>query len=310
MSFGREDFVLTEDMKREVERLAREVPHEETCGFIHKDGSVVRWQNTFVNPAFSDLDRDELVELMNTWQIKDVSFNIELPDIRREISRRTGIGISARDRIASESKGIAAVWHSHCLDSSPGMLTFEDNPSLGIQSDITQSKLQRLPYVLYHVGFDEWDMYDPYNLSPYPLKRVIQNPANFMEYERIPYCWNRADCLEIPRSVLWGMFGIDLGIYLRSQQTEYMEEGWQRYVEGFPKVGFQNLPLYDTIRFKAGDCLLMQLPGATNLHHLAVCVDEKQQRLLHVFEGRVSEVEHIAKWRRFVRVVFRHCSQC
>lgn len=306
MAFGKPDFVLTDSMKEQIKAFALTVPHEETCGFILKDGSVTQAQNIFFNAALEPLEHEALVAQLDELQIRDISPDAELDEIRKAISLRIGIAISARDRLAAESKGIAAVWHSHCLDSSPGMLTYEDSSVLGIHSDITQSKLQRLPYVLWHVGFDEWDMYDPYGLNPYPLRQQIANPGNPEEYTKLPYCWNRWDCLEAPRAVLWGMFEIDLGIHLRSNRLEYLAEGWQRYIEGFPKVGFKEIQMFSDMRFKAGDCLLMQLPGYKALHHLGVCVDEKQQRMLHIIDGRVSEIEHIAKWRRFARVTFRH----
>ena len=71
-------------------------------------------------------------------------------------------------------------------------------------------------------------------------------------------------------------------------------------------MGFRQIELYETIRFKEGDCLLMQLPGHKTLHHLGLCVDEQNQRMLHVFDGRNSEIDHISKWRRFVKVMYRH----
>jgi hypothetical protein len=306
VAFGKQEFELKDFVQEQTQRLAEETPNEESCGFILRDDNVIRCKNVFYNPMLDDKDEQALAELMDELIIRDVSLEQPLDKVREAISVRTGIAISARDRLAADSKGIAAVWHSHCLDSSPGMLTYEDNPALGIHSDITQSKLQRLPYVMYHTRFKEWDMYDPYNLSPYPLKKQIAHPENPDDYANLPYCWNRADCLEIPRSALWGMFGIDLGIHLRSHPSEYMTEGWQRYVDDLPKLGFEEVPMFDAMKFKAGDCLLAQLPRHKTLHHLFLLVDEPKQLVLHVMDGGLSVIEPVAKWRRFVRVLFRH----
>lgn len=306
MAFGKEDFVLTETMKGEIKNIALQNPDEETCGFILKDGSVVECPNTFYNSSLDERSQDELIKMIDWLQIRDIPAQTEPDEMRRLISLKTGMAISARDRLAYEDAGIAAVWHSHCLDSSPGYLSYEDILEHGVVSDITQSKLQRLPFVLYHTRFNEWDWYSPYELSPYPLQRPISNPKNINEYVGLPYTWNRADCLEIPRAVMWGMFGINLGIHTRTSPDEYVREGWARYVQGFPEVGFEEVTMFPTMRFKAGDCLLMQLPGYHCLHHLGVCVDEKHQTMIHIVDGRVSEIDAIAKFRRYVRVTFRH----
>ncbi len=302
------EFELTEAMRVLIEKFAMRNPDEETCGFVLKNGAVVNCVNTHYNRILDEKSVDELRNIIDQLQIRDIIINdsSDLTEIRRRISRKTGMAISAEQRLAFDSKGIAAVWHSHCLDSAPGMLTYEDDPANGVTSDITQAKLQRIPYVLYHTKFNEWDLYDPCSINLYPLQHPIERHSDPEQYSGIPYQWNRSDCLEVPRVALWGLYEIDLGIYLRSSPDEYTMEGWQRYLDGFPKVGFTQIELYDTMRFKEGDCLLMQLPGHKTLHHLGVCVDEKNQRMLHVFEGRVSEIEHIAKWRRFVRVMYRH----
>lgn len=306
MAFGKPDFKLTESTKLHIKELALEIPHEETGGFVLSNGDVKRCENTFYNPKLDEYEDEYLPQIADKLQIRDIPVGTDPEEMRRLISLRTGFSISGKDRVEYESTGIVAVWHSHCLDSSEGRLSWDDNQEFGVVSDITQAKLQRLPYILYHTGFDQWDMYDPYGLDLYPLHKTIANPKNIEEYSGIPYCWNRADCLEVPRVALWGLYEIDLGVYLRTSVGEYVAEGWQRYVQGFPNVGFQEVSLFPTMKFKGGDCLLMQLPGYKTLHHLAVVVDEPQQRLLHIFDGRVSEIEHIMKWRRFIRVVYRH----
>lgn len=309
MTFRDEDFELTSIMRDQIKGFALQNPDEETCGFILNNKDVVFCDNTYYCTLLDDKGVPELQEIVDRLQIRDLEISDDTEDlneIRQQISRKTSFRIDTKQRLTFEHKGIAAVWHTHCLDSSPGILTWEDDLAKGITSDVTQAKLQRLPYILWHTKFDEWDMYDPCSINLYPLKRKIQRRKDAEEYTKIPYCWNRSDCFEIPRVALWGMFGIDLKIHLRSQPHEYLAEGWQRYVEGLPEHGFQEVPLYDTIRFKAGDCLLLQLPGYKCLHHLALCVDEKNQRMLHVFDGRVSEIEHIAKWRRYIRVLYRH----
>jgi hypothetical protein len=309
MGFREEEFELTEGMREQIKEFAMSNSDEETCGFILNDGSVVTCSNVHYNKTLDDKSADELRSIIDQLQIRDIQVlddTDDLADIRSQISRKTGMAISGQQRLTFENQGIVAIWHSHCLDSAPGMLTHEDNPERGVTSDITQAKLQRLPYVLYHTKFDEWDMYDPCSINLYPLKHTIERRSDPEQYTKIPYQWNRSDCLEVPRVALWGLYEIDLGIYLRTTPDEYVHEGWQRYIDGFPKVGFSQIELYDDIRFKSGDCLLMQLPGHRTLHHLGVCVDEKNQRMLHVFEGRVSEIEHIAKWRRFVKVMYRH----
>lgn len=308
VGFREKEFELTQEMQGKIKTFALQNPDEETCGFILNDDSVVSCPNVHYNQTLDDVDIDNLKSILETLQIRDIEVpddTTDLTDIRRRLSRKTGMSISAQQRLAFEKRGIQATWHTHCLDSAPGTLTYEDDPDRGVTSDVTQAKLQRLPYVLWHTKFDEWDMYDPCSINLYPLKQTIERPSDPEQYTKTPYQPNRSDCLEVARVALWGMYEIDLGIYISSPH-EYTMAGWQRYIDGFPKVGFSQVELYDTLRFKGGDCLLMQLPGHKTLHHLGVCVDEKNQRMLHVFDGRVSEIDHIAKWRRFVRVLFRH----
>ena len=307
--FREKEFELTEEMQAKIKALALQNPDEETCGFILKDGAVFSCPNAHYNKTLDSKSADELKDIIDRLQIRsiDVPDDTEnLTEVRKLISRKTGMSISAQQRLAFENRGIAAVWHTHCLDSAPGMLTYQDDTANGVTSDVTQAKLQRLPYVLWHTKFDEWDLYDPCSINLYPLKRKIQRPQDPEEYSGIPYCSNRSDCLEVSRTALWGLYGIDLGIHLLSHPLEYTTQGWQRYQQELPKLGFSAVELYDTMRFKGGDCLLMQLPGQANLHHLAVCVDEKNQRMLNVFDGRVSEIDHIAKWRRHIRMMYRH----
>lgn len=309
MGFRQEEFVLTPEMREKIKTLAMELPDQETCGFVLRGGGVVSCPNVHYNNFLDNKGADELRDILDRLQIRDVGITDD-PDsliIARElISLKTGMSISGRQRLAFEKKGIAAVWHSHCLYSSPGMLSHQDNVASGVVSDVTQAKLQRLPYIVYHTLFDEWDMYDPCSINIYPLRKTTKNPKDANEYTGLPYMDNRADCFEVPRVALWGMYEIDLGIPVRNGEQEYQEEGWQRYVKEFPARGFQEVKLYDGMRFKGGDCLLMQLPQHRSLHHLALCIDEGNQRLLHVFDGRVSEIEHIEKWRKYIKLVFRH----
>ena len=55
---------------------------------------------------------------------------------------------------------IAAIYHTHWQDSQPALLS---------PIDIANSKATKLPYILYHTGFGQWDYYNPSDIYPYPL---------------------------------------------------------------------------------------------------------------------------------------------
>jgi hypothetical protein len=126
MAFSKEEFVLTDSMKEQIKKLALENPDEETCGFILSDGLAIACKNSFYNLTLDDRTDEEILALVKALQIKDIPAGTDSKEIRRLISLKTGITIATRDRLQWESKGIAAVWHSHCLESSPGHLTYED----------------------------------------------------------------------------------------------------------------------------------------------------------------------------------------
>lgn len=68
-----------------------------------------------------------------------------------EILTDVFLGINANNRVK-------AVYHSHWQDSDQSWLS---------AADVANSKALKLPYILYHSNFGEWDLYDPNNLYPY-----------------------------------------------------------------------------------------------------------------------------------------------
>jgi len=212
----------------------------EACGVVLSDGEVLDMNNVSPDPQHN--------------------FIIENSEIE-----------PVRDRVA-------AIYHSHCLQSQPAMLS---------QVDIANSKAAKLPYILYHTIFDRWDYYDPNGIHPYPLEQSPKyTPKDLDFYLLWRFTYNRSDCYTLVRGYYKGMLGIDIPDFPRGNVTETTDSKWDMFTDNFAKAGFAKLDRGSPLQ--SNDIILMCIQG-TRTHHAAILLDPKTGKSLHnLGEGRWS----------------------
>lgn len=233
--------MLTPEIKHQIIRKAIATPNREICGVILSSGEVLPMNNA--SPTPSD------------------NFIIESSEF---------------DLIADSA---VAIYHSHCLESQPAILSRED---------IANSKALKLPYILYHTVFGQWDYYDPSDIYPYPLTPNPWTPKEVPFYLGWRFQYNRSDCYTLTRSYYKGMLGIDLPDFPRGEIQETTSPDWDMFAANFEKAGFRKLGKDEPLQ--ANDVILMCISG-TQTHHSAILLDPSNGKALHnLGEGRLSEI--------------------
>jgi len=195
-----------------------------------------------------------------------------------------------------EAYSDAIIYHSHVTDSVPAILS---------EADILASKALNIPYLVYHVDFDEWDYYDPSSLDSYPLL-PNPHPIDSVEfYLGKRWSWERFDCYTLFRNFYRGVLGIQLKDFSRKGGEESIASpDWNQYVDNYQSQGFRklepNAPLQNY------DVLLMCLVG-NQIHHAAIVVDAQKKLAIQMLgEGRLSEMfkvtdSHLTRTRLVIR---------
>lgn len=201
------------------------------------------------------------------------------------------------------------VYHSHWEESSPALLT---------SADVINARATAVASVVYHTSFDQWDMFDPDWLHPWPLKQRHWDVKQLRFYLGWPWEWGRSDCLTLFRAYYKGQLGIHIQDFQRVESEEkfleLLETGqWNQYEEELPAQGMHKIydgSPPDTFKFHKHDVVLMQLQGRMP-HHVGILVDVERMQLLHHLQaGRLSEVVPYGKGRvRQTRSVWRHENQ-
>ena len=179
----------------------------------------------------------------------------------------------------------AVIFHSHLGDDTPAILS---------QRDIIASKSLKMPYLVHHVDFNEWDYFDPANLNPYPLKNNPYSPDMIEFYLGIPWQWERFDCYSLWRNIYKGILGIDLRDFSRGgNEGVVTSPNWNQYLENYESQGFTAISKDEPLQ--NWDVLLMCLLG-TQIHHALIVVDAANNIGVEIVgEGRVSERVKITK---------------
>ncbi|MEM8610389.1 MAG: Mov34/MPN/PAD-1 family protein [Cyanobacteria bacterium P01_H01_bin.105] len=81
---------------------------------------------------------------------------------------------------------LQAIYHSHWEESSPALLT---------PADVINARATGVASIVYHTTFDQWDLFDPNGLHPWPLKQKHLAPKQLKFYLGWPWEWGRSDCL-------------------------------------------------------------------------------------------------------------------
>ena len=191
---------------------------------------------------------------------------------------------------------VTSIYHSHCSDSQPAILS---------GADISNSKASKLPYLLYHTAFGQWDYYDPSDIYPYPLIPNPHSPKELEYYLGWRFEYNRSDCYTLFRSYYKGMLGIELPDFPRGDIEETTSPDWDMFRSNFEKVGFRQLAADEPLQ--ASDVILMCIVG-DRIHHAAILLDPSTGKALHnLGEGRLSEVfMYGGYWVERTRAVIRY----
>lgn len=189
----------------------------------------------------------------------------------------------------------AVIYHSHLG---------EDTASLLSHQDIECSKRMKVPYLVYHRDFQEWDYFDPNNLNPYPLIDRPYSTDNIDFYLGIPWQWDRFDCYSLFRNYYKGMLGINLREFSRKGSEGVVTlPTWNQYTDNYESQGFNSIALESNLQ--KNDVMLMTLVGE-QIHHAIIVIDENVGIQI-LGEGRVSERVAIGEsLRRRTRMIIRH----
>ena len=251
--------MLTGHIQEQIKQHAISTPHQEVCGVLLQDDTVVPLTNVSPEPSHNFIINPEEFDALSD---------------------------------------VKAVYHSHCLESQPGYLS---------PGDIANSKAIKLPYILYHSLFNEWDLYNPNELYPYPLIPNSYTPKDIEFYLGWKFEYNRSDCYTLVRSYYQGMLNINLPDYPRNDISETTSTDWNMFVENFQKAGFIQLQHDEPLN--ANDLIFMCILG-NQTHHAAILLDPTNGKTLHnLGEGRLSElIMYGGYWITATRLVCRHKS--
>lgn len=202
-------------------------------------------------------------------------------------------------------------YHAFIIEKYPSAIIYhshlgEDTSSILSHSDIESSKKLRVPYLVYHKDFDEWDYFDPLDLNPYPLIDRPYSTDNIDFYLGIPWQWDRFDCYSLFRNYYSGMLGIKLRDFSRKgEEGAIVSTTWNQYTDNYESQGFLSIPLDSELI--DNDVLLMTLVG-DQIHHAVIVVDAAKSIGIQILgEGRVSERVPIGEaLRRRTKMSIRH----
>ena len=259
---------LTDETKAAIVADAELFTHEEVCGLILQDGSII--------PV------DNMIEGSGIEQEGEL------------LDRTTGILIDEGLIIEYEDE-LAAIYHSHHSDTQDGYLSF---------TDIAQSRFHQIPYLLYHTTFKTWDYFDPNYYHPAPLLEN-GNPKKLDYYKGWNFVYGRSDCSMLLRSYFHYMKGIDIPDYPRPADGEWYKNpihqtAYQDLMED-PINGFRRV---NTSTPKKHDVILVRWFGSRYASHAGIMVED--DKVLHIIENRQSEVVPLGgEWTRRLHSIWR-----
>jgi proteasome lid subunit RPN8/RPN11 len=191
---------------------------------------------------------------------------------------------------------VTAIYHSHWQDSQPALLS---------PTDISNSKASKIPYLLYHTAFGQWDYYSPGDIYPYPLIPNLHSPKSLEYYLGWKFEYNRSDCYTLFRSYYKGMLGVELPDFPRGDIEETTSPDWDMFTDSFVSCGFRKLVSGEPLQIN--DVILMCITGSCT-HHAAILLDPSTGKALHnLGEGRLSEIfMYGGYWVERTRLVIRY----
>jgi proteasome lid subunit RPN8/RPN11 len=174
-------------------------------------------------------------------------------------------------------------------------------------SDLCSSKALKIPYLVYHADFDEWDYFDPAAANPYPLIESPHPPQSTEFYIGMPWTWNRWDCYSVVTKCYEFVLGIKLQDFNRLGETEgSVIDDWNQFEENYSSQGFS--PIEVDAPLKENDLIFIDYGGVGILHHVILVIDAEEMIGLHILgEGRLScRVKLTEPLMRKKKIVARH----
>lgn len=199
------------------------------------------------------------------------------------------------------SEETIAIFHTHIASDVGAMLSV---------SDIETSRALRVPYLLYHPMYREWDYFDPQAIHPYPLE-ASGSPSDLEYYTLWRFDYARSDCAAVVRGWYKGRLGIELEDYPRIDLEESIEHRICQFNrDRLQENHFTILP--SDAQIKTHDIIGLDLAGINQAHHLAVIVDAESNKILHnLGQDRFSQIDLYGKsWRSRTIDIYRHQTQC
>ncbi len=163
------------------------------------------------------------------------------------------------------------IYHTHHGEGVPARLS---------DRDVIASKALKIPYLLYHSTFNQWDYFDPSDINPYPLINNNYTPDKVEFYLNYPWAFERSDCYALFRNYYRGRLGINLRDFPRGHSpSAVLDPGWNLFLDNYESEGFRLLDRDEELR--EHDVILMCLVG-DNVHHCAIVVDAAKRHAIHV----------------------------
>lgn len=261
---------LTNDVKSAIASHCNLTPHQEACGIVLLDGTVIPSENMIEGSGLSEGGV--------------------------ELDRTTGVLIDD-ELILEHEESICAVFHSHWDEATSGYLSF---------TDIEQSRFHQIPYLLYHTEFKVWDYFDPMYPHPYPLLEKSTSKTNINYYLGWPFEFGRSDCSMLLRAYFKNVLNHEIPDYPRPRNGEWYKDPQfeNAYLNLFndPANGFKQV---NTATPKKNDVVLMRMFGSRHPCHTGIMITD--ETMLHLIQpGHLSEVVVWGgAWKRGLHSVWR-----
>lgn len=181
--------------------------------------------------------------------------------------------ISGVELAKHKRKDIQAIWHSHWSDFHPGELSLDD-------LELSHGR-DRLPMLLYHANFDEWDYYEPNSPNPFPLldfpsRVAMGTPHDLAFYLGWRFAWGRSDCYAVIRRYCLGVLNYDIGEWNRPENPQNFP--YPDYVCPWTREGLVEVHRDD---LRQNDLIEIALNGGKEPNHLAIMVNPAEDQILH-----------------------------
>lgn len=107
------------------------------------------------------------------------------------------------------------------------------------------------------------------------------------------------DCYSLVRSYFWQKLKVKLRDYDRDDEWWFNNQ--DLYEQNFMNEGFEVIDLDENLQ--VGDCFLMKITGPVS-HHAAVYLGD--EKILHHLDRRLSRVDNLSQWGRFITKTVRY----